>query len=55
MCTCLELLESGERRLRFLINKLKSKTIVLNDALDKHTANINSQSDLKELNNELEY
>ena len=53
--TCLELLESGERRLRFLINKLKSKTIVLNDTLDKHTANINSQSDLKELNNELEY
>lgn len=53
--TCLELLESGERRLRFLINKLKSKTIVLTDALDKHTANINSQSDLKELNNELEY
>jgi len=53
--TCLVLLESGERRLRFLINQLKSKTIVLDDTLEKYTANINSQSDLKELNNELEY
>jgi len=53
--TCLALLESGERRLRFLINQLKSKTIVLDDTLEKYTANINSQSDLKELNDEFKY
>jgi len=53
--TCLALLESGERRLRFLINQLKSKTIVLDDTLEKHTANINSQSDLKELNDEFKH
>jgi len=47
--TCLALLESGERRLRFLINQLKSKTIVLDDTLEKYTANINSQSDLKRI------
>jgi len=52
--TCLNLLESGERRLRFLIKQLKSKSIVLDNTLEKYTANINSQSDLKELNNEFE-
>ena len=53
--TCLALLESGERRLRFLGNQLKSKTIVLDNTLEKYTANINSQCDLKELNNELDH
>ena len=53
--TCLALLESGERRLRFLIKQLKSKTIVLDDTLEKYTANINSQSDLKQLNNEFKH
>jgi len=52
--TCLKLLKSGERRLRFLIKQLKSKTIVLDATLGKYTANINSQSDLKNLNNEFE-
>ena len=53
--TCLALLESGERRLRFLIKQLKSKTIVLDNTLEKYTANINSQSDLKQLNNEFKH
>ena len=53
--TCLSLLELGERRLRFLIKQLKSKTIVLDNTLEKYTANINSQSDLKQLNNEFEH
>lgn len=53
--TCLTLLKKGERRLRVLINQLHSKTIVLDDTLEKYTANINSQSDLKNLNNEFKY
>lgn len=47
--TCLSLLETGERRLRILIKNLKSKTIVLDNTLAKYTANINSQSDLKRI------
>lgn len=47
--TCLSLLESGEKRLRILIKNLKSKTIVLDNTQEKYTANINSQSDLKRI------
>jgi len=52
---CLELLESGERSLRFLTKTLKTKTILLDKTLEKHTANINTQHELKELNNEFKH
>jgi molybdopterin-guanine dinucleotide biosynthesis protein A len=55
MYKCLELLNIGEKRLKTLIQHLNSKTILLEHTLEKHTANINTQLELKTLNNELEH
>lgn len=52
---CLELLNTGERRLKVLIENLKSKIILLEQPLEKHTANINTQLELNTLINELEH
>lgn len=48
-----ELLEQGERRLRFAVNQFKVKTIVLNKEQEKFTANINTLSNLNEITNEI--
>lgn len=53
--SCLRLLNSGERRLRLLANELKYKTIVLESDFEKHTANINTKKELKDINDEFEY
>ena len=50
-----ELLQQGERRLRFAVNKLNVKTIVLNTALEKFTANINTLTNLNEITNEINH
>lgn len=50
-----ELLQQGERRLRFAVNQLKVKTIVLNTTLEKFTANINTLNNLNEITNEINH
>jgi len=45
----LELLQQGERRLRFAVNQCNVKTIILNPELEKYTANINTLNNLNEL------
>jgi len=47
---CLTLLQEGERRLRVALNNLKVKTIILNKKQEKYTTNINTPSNLKEIN-----
>lgn len=47
--TFFELLQQGERRLRFAVNQCKVKTIILNKELEKFTANVNTLNNLKEL------
>ncbi len=47
----LELLQQGERRLRFAVKQCKVKTIVLNKGLEKFTANVNTLNNLKEITN----
>ncbi len=48
---CLSLLEQGERRLRVLIEKSNTKTIILNKTLEIYTKNVNSPIELKEIIN----
>ena len=48
-----ELLEQGERRLRFAVNQFKVKTIVLNKEQEKFTTNINTLRNLNEITNEI--
>lgn len=50
-----ELLQQGERRLRFAVNQCKVKTIVLSAALEKFTTNINTLNDLKEITYEVNH
>ncbi|MBN4070197.1 molybdenum cofactor guanylyltransferase [Olleya sp. AH-315-F22] len=47
----LELLQQGERRLRFAVNQCNVKTIILNSELEKYTANINTLNNLNEITN----
>lgn len=51
--TCLELLNTGERRLKILIKNLKSNAVVIKSTLQKHTVNINTPNELNTLNHEL--
>ncbi len=48
-----EVLIQGERRVRKAIEQCKVKTIIIEKALEKHTANINTKEDLKEIENEI--
>jgi molybdenum cofactor guanylyltransferase len=50
-----KLLQQGERRLRFAVNKCKVKTIVLNEVLEKVTTNINTLNDLNEITHEINH
>jgi len=50
-----ELLEQGERRLRFAVNQFKVKTIVLNKEQEKFTANINTLNNLNDITNEVNH
>jgi molybdenum cofactor guanylyltransferase len=50
-----ELLQQGEKRLRFAVNKCKVKTIVLNEALEKVTTNINTLNDLNKITHEINH
>ncbi|MCF6295669.1 MAG: molybdenum cofactor guanylyltransferase [Flavobacteriaceae bacterium] len=50
-----ELLQQGERRLRFAVNQCKVKTIVLSAALEKFTTNINTLNNLNEITNEVNH
>ncbi len=49
--TCLGLLNQDERRLQVAIQQLNSKTIVLDEALENFTKNINTPSELKHIKN----
>lgn len=44
-----ELLNSGERRMRFAVKTLKTKTITLNKSLSKQVTNVNTKKELKEI------
>ncbi|MEE9362298.1 MAG: molybdenum cofactor guanylyltransferase [Cellulophaga sp.] len=50
MYTFKKLLEQDERRMRFAVNQLKSKTIILENNLEKYTANINTKEGINFLN-----
>ncbi|MEH0007329.1 MAG: molybdenum cofactor guanylyltransferase [Flavobacteriales bacterium] len=50
MQPCLRLIESGERRVRFFVDQLRSKTIVAGDSTAKYILNINTPNELKKLN-----
>lgn len=47
----LELLQGGERRLRFAVKQCKVKTLVLNAELEKYTVNINTTNQFNEITN----
>jgi len=49
------LLDQGERRLRFAVNQFKVKTIVLNKEQEKFTKNINTPDNLNEITNEVDH
>lgn len=51
--SCLKTLESGEKRLRYFIKQLHSKTITVDNILKNHIANINTKDELKQLNNDI--
>ncbi len=50
----LELLKQGDRRLRVAVKSLKTKTITLDAKLDPFVRNINTTTQLKEINNEFD-
>ncbi len=52
---CYKLLMQGERRLRVALEQLKVKTITLDEFQEKFTENINTQDDLKKINNAIKY
>lgn len=52
---CLTTLESGERRLRVFINQLNTKTVHIEQTLEKYTANINTKDQLKQLQHDTDY
>lgn len=49
MRTCLNLIESGERRVRFFVDQLKSKTVKIDDITAKYVTNINTPEELKKI------
>ena len=49
----LKRLQGGERRLKTVINELNTKTISLEPALQGFVRNINTESDLIEIRNEI--
>jgi molybdenum cofactor guanylyltransferase len=51
----LELLQQGERRLRFAVKQCNIKTIVLNTELEKFTTNVNTLNNLKEITNAINH
>ncbi len=55
MHQCLELLETGERRLRFAVSQFKTKTIVLDQHLHRYVKNINTINQLNALKNEVKH
>ena len=46
---CLELLKQDERRLQVAVDQFKSKTIALDKTLENFTKNINTPSELKDI------
>ena len=52
---CKTLLDNGERRLRFFVNQLETKTIALDPHLDLHTTNVNTPEDLKRIENAIDH
>jgi len=55
MHQCLELLKQGERRLRFAVSQFKTKTIILDQHLERYVKNINTINQLNALKNEVEH
>jgi molybdopterin-guanine dinucleotide biosynthesis protein A len=51
----LELLKQGERRLRVAVNKLKTKTIIIEAEFDAFVKNVNTKDDLKTINHAIEH
>jgi len=52
---CLELLKQGERRLRFAVSQLNTKTIIIDSEWSKLVRNINTVEQLIDVRNEVEY
>jgi len=55
MDTFWELLQNDERRLRFAVDRLNTKTIILDGKFDKFVKNINTVEQLNEIKNAVEY
>jgi molybdopterin-guanine dinucleotide biosynthesis protein A len=53
--TFLRLLQNDERRLRFAVKQLKTKTIILDAELDEFVYNINTTEQLNTIKNAVEY
>jgi len=52
---CLEFLNKGEKRLRFVVDQMISKTIKIDSSFDKYVRNINTIEQLIEIRNEVEH
>lgn len=55
MHKCLELLQQGEKRLRFAVNQFNTKTISVDSEWNQYLKNINTKEDLKKINHAIEY
>jgi molybdopterin-guanine dinucleotide biosynthesis protein A len=55
MHQCLDLLEQGERRLRFAVKQFKTKNVLIDPELDPHIRNINTTHQFNQLKHELEH
>lgn len=55
MHQCLDLLEQGERRLRFAVQQFKTKNVLLDPELDRFIRNINTTHQLNQLRHEFEH
>lgn len=55
MHKCLELLNSGEKRLQEAVRQLSAKTIIVESGLDPYIENINTSNQLNNIINEVEY
>ena len=55
MHKCLELLQQGERRLRFAVNQMNTKTILIDTEFEAFVKNVNTKDDLKTINHAIEH
>lgn len=55
MHTCWELLQIGERRLRFAVSQLNTKSVPIDQKWSAQVKNVNTKEDLKEINHAIEH